>query len=331
MNKTYIILFLALTITSVIQAQTIAEIKATSGKYIWGQGKGSNIRKADKHALSDLTGQISTVVESKYSYVVHEEGDDFKETLDGIVNTYSGATLTFAMRIVEEGDDGIVTVLRYMEKGEMGKIFEKRGRRIKGYVANAVGAEEEGRVGDALRYYYWAQTLLSSHPDNQDMFFTVDGVEQMLYSWIPDRINRIFTLLNIEIVDINQQGRKKEILFNVKFKGKKAYNLDYTYWTGSDWTSSIGASNGRGLIELFGEAECSMETIRIKTEYEYLNKSRMDPELPGVIEVSDLPYYKKAVKYLAVNKFKAQPEANTQRFVLAKSAAPVSNSMAVSS
>lgn len=328
MYRAYFIIFIVFGLVTQISAQTIAEIKADN-KYMWGQGKAKNLRKADDAALRDLTGQISTVVESKYSYVVHEEGDNFKETLDGIVNTYSGATLTFAMRVVEEGDDGIITVLRYMERSQMTNIFEKRGKKIKGYVANAVSAEQEGRVGDALRYYFWAQTLLSSHPDNQDMFLEVDGFEQMLYSWIPDRINRIFTLLEIEIVDINEFNRRKEILFNVKFKNQKAYNLDYTYWTGSDWTSMTGASNGKGLIELFGDAECSMENIRIKIEYEYLNKSRMDPELPGVIEVSDLPYYKKAVKQLDLANYSPVPEQNQQKFILAESNIPVTNSMAV--
>lgn len=281
-------------------AQTIESIK-NDATLIWGQGVGKNIRKADRYALEDLTSQISTTVESKFRYAVHEEGEDFNETLEGIINTYSSSTLVFANRIVKETDEGVI-VLRYLPKKDINKIFEKREKRIKGYVANAISAEKEGRVGDALRYYYWAQVLLSSHPDNQDMYYNYDGTDQLLFSWLPDRIERLFTMLNIKITDIKEIGHNKRIYFDVIFNGQKAYNLDYMYWIGNDWTSLVGALNGKGLIELFGKTESAMDEIRIRIEYEYLNKSRMDPELPDVLEVCDLPSYSGAEKTITINK-----------------------------
>ena len=36
-----------------VNAQTVKEIK-TSEAYIWGEGKGSNLKQADRQAISDL-------------------------------------------------------------------------------------------------------------------------------------------------------------------------------------------------------------------------------------------------------------------------------------
>ncbi len=297
-NKTISLLLFIIAYALGIQlnAQNIDSVKADNS-YMWGQGKAKSLQRADRYALRDLTSQISTRVESDYKYIITEEEGITNEFLEGIVKTYSSATLNHAQRIVHETPDGVV-VLRYMKKNEIGKIFENRGKKIIGYVSSAIEAENEYRMGDALRYFYWAQCLLFSHPDNQQMVYTYNGVEHYLYSWLPNRINRIFTLIQINVTESIEKNNSKELLFDVNYKNKQAYNLDYSYWNGSDWSSTISAPNGNGIIQLFGDAECAIEKIRLKIEYQYLNKSRLDPELHDVVEVTELPYYKKAVKYL---------------------------------
>lgn len=293
------LLLIGMCFPTLLKAQTIDEIK-NDKTYLWGHGKGVSISRADRMAMKDLTEQITSTVESKFELIIREDEEgEVEQTLEGIIKTYSSSTLTNTKRIVvEDPDNGGVEVLRYMKKEDVNKIFNKRKIRIKGYISSAIMAEEEGRIGDALRYYYWAQTLLNSHPDNQELMYTYKGIDQLMFSWLPDRINRLFTLVTIEPKKIKKKGENEEIIFNVFYKGNKAYNIDYSYWTGSDWSTIVGASNGQGIIELFGESECAMEQIRVKIEYEYVNKCRMDPELPSVIEVAQLPYYRKAVKMI---------------------------------
>ncbi|MCK9206895.1 MAG: LPP20 family lipoprotein [Salinivirgaceae bacterium] len=285
---------------SFLQGQTIDDIKGDRS-YIWGYGMGKNLPIADKNALKDLTSQICTSVESNYKYVITESGGEVQETLEGIIKTYSSTTLTNAQRLVVENDSGIV-VFRYIKREELGLLFKKRENRLKGYVVNALNAEKEGRIGDALRYFYWAQVLLYSHPDNQEMTFTFESADYQLFSWLPDRINRLFSRLAVFPVEVVTSGMEQEVIFNITYHDKKAYNMDYSYWNGSDWSSLVGASNGEGIIELFGDAEKSMEELRIKVEYEYVNKAKLDPELPAVIDVIQLPYYKQAEKIIHKNK-----------------------------
>jgi hypothetical protein len=288
-----------------MHGQTMAEIKA-SFNYMWGFGIGKTLSEADKQALRDLTSQICTSVESKYEYVISEKEGNFKETLEGIIKTYSSTTLVNAQRLVNESDSGVV-VFRYIKKDEMGAIFKKRENRLKGYVTNALNAEKEGRIGDALRYFYWAQVLLYSHPDNQEMTYSYDGMYYQLFTWMPDRINRIFSMLMVMPTKIETEGMQQEVVFEIKYMDKKAYNMDYSYWNGSDWSTLVGATDGEGIIELFGEAEKSMQEVRLKVEYEYVNKSKLDPELPDVIEVIQLPYYKQAEKTIRKNKINQPP------------------------
>ncbi|MFA6400140.1 MAG: hypothetical protein WCX31_00730 [Salinivirgaceae bacterium] len=303
--KIFKLLFLALFFSQTIHGQTMAEIK-TSFNYMWGFGVGKTLSEADKQALRDLTSQICTSVESKYEYVISEKEGNFKETLEGIIKTYSSTTLVNAQRLVNESDSGVV-VFRYIKKDEMGAIFKKRENRLKGYVTNALNAEKEGRIGDALRYFYWAQVLLYSHPDNQEMTYSYDGMYYQLFTWLPDRINRIFSMLMVMPTKIETEGMQQEVVFEIKYQDKKAYNMDYSYWNGSDWSTLVGATNGEGIVELFGEAEKSMQEVRLKVEYEYVNKSKLDPELPNVIEVIQLPYYKQAEKIIRKNKINDNP------------------------
>ncbi len=292
----------------IVKGQTVEEIKSDRN-YIWGVGMGKNLPIADKNALKDLTSQICTSVESSYTYVINETGGEVKETLEGIIKTYSSTTLTNAQRLVVESDSGTL-VFRYIKKEELGLLFKKRENRLKGYVVNALNAEKEGRIGDALRYFYWAQVLLYSHPDNQEMNFTFEGADYQLFAWLPDRINHVLSRLSVYPVEVVNSGMEQEVVFKIMYQDKKAYNMDYSYWNGSDWSSLVGASNGEGIIELFGDAEKSMNELRIKVEYEYINKAKLDPELPVVIDVIQLPYYKQAEKIINKNKIQTPPVAS---------------------
>ena len=48
-------------------SQSVDEIKAQRDKYLWGEGSGTTLKKADQEALSMLISQISTHVESSFN------------------------------------------------------------------------------------------------------------------------------------------------------------------------------------------------------------------------------------------------------------------------
>ena len=193
MGKTLLLVFM---IISFIFAQDINDIKK-SDKYIWGEGKSNTLRKADKLAINDLISQISVQVESQFTDIISESKGDIKEYTKSMLNTYSSTTLHRAKRKVKE-KRGNTIVIRYIEKANLDEIFDGRKNKIFDYTKSALSAENELRIADALKYYYWSLVLLRSHPNHNSIKFNFPNEgERLLLTTIPDRLNRIFVYLKI--------------------------------------------------------------------------------------------------------------------------------------
>ena len=171
-------------------AQSVDQIKAERDVYIWGEGKGSTIKKADQDALDQIISQISISLESKFTHSVEQNqnwgsGTDFKEKVESVVNTYSNATLNNTERIVENNEPDAV-VFRYIKKADVNKVFEQRKKKINDYVETAIKARADYQISDALRYFYWALILLQSHPDSNELTCRDEnGNEKILITWLP--------------------------------------------------------------------------------------------------------------------------------------------------
>jgi hypothetical protein len=274
-------------------AQSYTEIKQ-SDAYYWGEGKGKTLEIADKNALKDLISQISVSVEFQFKSLASEENNNYKEYAQSVINTYSNATLTRTDRKVIETPEEI-TVLRYITKLSMDSIFIERKNKIFEYIKSAKIAENENRIGDALKYYYWSLALLRSHPDCNKIKYNITGDEQqLLMSAIPDKINSIFSPLNISISDITNKGDDKSIILAATYKNVPVQNLDFTYWTGDTWSNLNSAKNGMGVVDYLGKTSGSFSDIRLHVEYMYVNNSKIDEEVNSVIENTNIPYFKQA-------------------------------------
>ena len=155
---------------AVLQGQSVEQIKKNTSQYLWGEGTGMTLKAADNEALQMLISQISVQVESKFKHFVKEEEQkgtknnyQFEEKVKSVVNTYSNATLHSAERIVISNEPD-AKVFRYIKRKNVNKVFENRKDKILDFVNNAKKAVKDRRIGDGLRYYYWAFTLLKSHP-----------------------------------------------------------------------------------------------------------------------------------------------------------------------
>ena len=122
------------------QAQSINEIKDDK-KYMWGEGKSTSIREADKHALDDIISQISVQVSSSFDMKSKETrvNDDFNfsSSAEGAVGTFSQGTLNNTKRIIIENEPN-AHVFRYILRSEIDKIFAARATKIKDFYYNSV-------------------------------------------------------------------------------------------------------------------------------------------------------------------------------------------------
>ncbi len=274
-------------------SQTFEQIKS-SGKYIYGTGRDINPKRADAGALHALVSQISTTVSAESDYWFQNTHDDFKENFEAYVKSYSNMTLTFATKLEEETEDGYF-VVRYMPKANIQRLFAARADKVKSYAKLAIEAEDEMRIGDALRYYYWALVLLKSHPLCNELTFDCPGKGKMILdTWLPDRINRVFSLLTIKAGNEAKKHEKSVIPLSITFYDNKVRNLDYSYWTGERWAKITSASDGAGSLEYYKPGGAIPAKARMRIEYKYFTKCALDKDVESVMNTVRLPIFKAA-------------------------------------
>ncbi len=288
--KNLFITFLMVVTSLIVEAQTIDQIKADRKTYIWGEGTGVTLNRADQDALGMLINQISTQVESNFTLlqeeVRHSGKESFQETFKGVINTYSNATLRNTERIVISNEPD-AKVFRYVKRNELDKIFSDRERKIIEFARNGQQFMGKGEVAYAVRYFYWSLTLLRSHPNaNTISINDSKGEERLLISWLPVQINSIFSDISITTAEGLKDGDLTQYPLNILYKNEPARNFDYSYWTGRDWTNIYSAKNGMGIAEFVGTEP--IKEIRFRAEYAFEGETTIDHELRDVMSKLDI-------------------------------------------
>ena len=294
MFKIFIIIILAGSFSN-LQAQSPQQIKANPHIYLWGEGTGATIKRADKEALAMLISQISTKVESSFTLLKEEmskngNSDEFNETYNSVINTYSEATLKNTERLVI-GEEPDAKVFRYIKRSEIAKIFTERKDKIISFTDNAERSIQKGQIADGLRYYYWALTLLKSHPDGSSIeFMDENGKMHLLATYLPMQINNVFAGIDIEITDKKIEDNYALYTLSINYNNTPVDNFDYSYWDGADWSNLVSARNGIGLVELYG-VSAKADKIKIKGEYIFEGEARIDRELEDVLtKIDPIPF-----------------------------------------
>lgn len=278
------IVFALLVITNNANSQTISMIKSNPS-YIWGEGEGESIRLADQVALAELLNQISISLSNEVStkIVNEQKGAEGRSLVEykNIMKTYSAATLNNTSRIIISEEPN-ACVFRFVKRAEVDKIFSLRLDKVREMVKIANNAYNRCSMGNALRYYYWANALLQStrYPDELEVQ-DLNGESQKASVWIPKQMNEIFDGLRTNILRKSSIG---ENAYEVQFlyRGHPVADIDYTYFDGVDWSCVNSALDGIGTIEL--RASYKPQHIQLKYEYQYYGESQSDREVAHVLE-----------------------------------------------
>jgi hypothetical protein len=286
-----------------LSAQTVDQIKMDQHTYIWGEGTGNTLREADQQALVDIISQISTQVQSNFERIITETGQKFTETVNDVLKTYSNATLHNTNRFIIQHEPD-AKVFRYIKRNEIAKVFESRKQKIIEFAKNGEQAARNCQIADALRYFYWSQTLLRSHPEAGEVKMTAsDGAEVLLLTWLPVQINDIFANISVNIEKTENRNTYHEYLLNIHYKNHPVRNMDYSYWSGQDWTNIYSAKDGLGVAELPNVSAGG--DLRLKIEYAFEGESAIDMELRDVMQKLPLVPYRNAYLTALKNNGKA--------------------------
>ena len=297
MHKTiWMILMLLLPLTSLAQtAEERAEQMKANAEYICGEGWGDTYNSADQAALADLISKISLNISNSFEIKEEEfntnSSFDSKTAITSVMNSYAQATLTNTFNLVISNTPQ-THVLRYIRKSEVNKIFDERKEKVFDYVRSAMRAEEKAKIDDALRNYYWAFAMVRSLQYPNSVKMTIDGVQRLLVTWIPQQIEEIMSNLSTKIA--SKDGN--EINLFIKYKGEPVTSLDYTYFDGQTWSNLYSAKDGMGIVELRPGGE--INSLQLKYEYEYADQCQIDKELESVMQLFKGTSFKNASVYI---------------------------------
>lgn len=297
MHKTiWMILMLLLPLTSLAQtAEERAEQMKANAEYICGEGWGDTYNSADQAALADLISKISLNISNSFEIKEEEfntnSSFDSKTAIISVMNSYAQATLTNTFNLVISNTPQ-THVLRYIRKSEVNKIFDERKEKVFDYVRSAMRAEEKAKIDDALRNYYWAFAMVRSLQYPNSVKMTIDGVQRLLVTWIPQQIEEIMSNLSTKIA--SKDGN--EINLFIKYKGEPVTSLDYTYFDGQTWSNLYSAKDGMGIVEL--RPGVKINSLQLKYEYEYADQCQIDKELESVMQLFKGTSFKNASVYI---------------------------------
>ena len=279
-------------------AQTYDQVTGNPSVYIFAEGTGATYREADNSALAQIADQISVAVRSDLTLrqTRQRENKDYTagSTFESVVETYSSATLTMCRRIVVKNGPKEYRILRYIRKSEIERVFAARENKVLEMVGIAEKAEAEMKIGDALRYYYWAQILTTTLRYPGELFYNdAGGTDRQLSVWLPLKIDGLLNGIDVGFDGFSDNNRMFGRLY-FTYGGKPVSNLEYTYWDGFDWSYVCSAKDGRGFFEL--RAGTEVPSINIKIEYSYEYEAHIDKDIEPVIAAVDPVTYPSAYR-----------------------------------
>lgn len=276
--------------------------------YVYGEGWGETEEIADKQALANLISKITTTISNQFTVDENEMSDgnnvSSETKVNSIVSTYSQATLSNVGSIVLEQAPK-AHVMRYIKTAELQKAFEQRKDKVFDYLHSAARSESNGRIDNALRYYYWSMIMLKSLQYPNAIKFEDEEGSHLLTTWIPQKINEIFE--NIDAKIARRQGDVVDLY--ITYKGNPIGSLDFSYFDGVQWSQLNNARNGIASIEL--RKNSSIRNLQVRYEYQYANETRIDKETQQVMSLFKEMTFPKASRIIGGNAKKESSDFKT--------------------
>lgn len=262
-----------------IIAQSTEEIKNDS-TVLWAEGSGSTLQEADDVALALISRQIAVEVKIGTKRISVYNGVDDKVTKSNETSTHSNAIFNnIEMKVLAEKPQ--YRVIRWISKNEIKKQQEDRLAKLKEMVRVANNALQGKQISDAIRYYYWAYSLLCTLPYPSSIMIEDENYDdQVANVWIPNRIKTIFSKIRCTVVGKSPDGLNDyDIVF--LYDGSPVVNIDYAYLDGTGWSPVCTAMDGKSVVEF--RPSYTPDYLHLRYEYKFLGEARSDKEMEKVI------------------------------------------------
>ncbi len=261
----------------------IVQELSENGDITWAEGAGESLFDADKTAKEKLNNKVRNMFADKLSSKYTEKYSISPLVIEQFLNQHIAELQAFiARRTYQTGDTH--HILRYIPDAELDKFLRIKEQRIHAFWENGNESEEMNKIGDALKYYYWAYVLTLAHPLQENI--TVGHTGSNAAVVIDRKIKKLLSGISYGITDSSMTTDGMKRFFIVfEYNQKPLQSIDFRYWNGVAWSEINCINNGVGMIDVYPEYNIS--DIKIDIEYKYLNKAKFDKTLHQFVKILD--------------------------------------------
>ena len=314
-------LFLTLSAQDIDRDRHIMErVMADTDKYSYASASHDTLEVAVKNAVAMLASQIVTDVKVQAKSEIHSVtgNGDIEERLfyDQIAETFTNVRLKdYHTLVVAKPDrkNSKYTAFVYIEKESIAQIYaeieeeEREARQarevqaskdVNFYYNEGRKAVKDIRIGDALKYWYWAyalsigtNTTIGTEPATR---FLETKIDQLLS-------NIQVTAISCDKVKINDLQEKYNVILCIQYKDDagllhKVTNLDYEYNDGYTQQKGARVRDGVGTLEL----QYELDEVRFYCVYNY-DENETPADVYAIVKAKETKKFSSATKMIKIS------------------------------
>lgn len=314
-------LFLVLSAQDVDRDRRIMErVMADSDRYSYASASHDTLEVAVNNAVALLASQIVTDVRVQTKSETHSVtgNDNVEERLfyDQVAETFTNVRLKDYHTLVVAKPDrksSNYTAFVYIEKESIAQIYaeieaeeqearlakaKKIGEDVNFYYNEGCKAVKDVRIGDALKYWYWAYALsigtnatIGNEPAAR---FLETKIDQLLG-------NIQLSAISCEKVKINDLQEKYNVILNIQYKDDvsvfhKVTNLDYEYNDGYTQQKGARVRDGIGTLEL----QYELDEVRFYCVYKY-DENETPTDVYNIVKTKGTKKFASATKMVKIS------------------------------
>lgn len=264
----------------------IDKIKSDNS-YIWGEGEAEDRNESQKMAESDLLSKIQISINvatfSEQSERETQEGTTFVDDFQKKHKSFTGLYLKGLDRIVTKTKKQWY-VLTFIHKDDLKESFQLRKEKIKGYVISGKNSASQGRIGDALRNYYWGYLLALTYPDTIMFPSIKDKESNNPQVAITNLIKELIGEIDIVADICYQDGNIVMAPLNFRYKEIPIKDISFNYYSGMGTDYGL-VEEGYTEIPLYDKPSSSTRKLTLKIEYVYENEMTTDQEILNLYDI----------------------------------------------
>ena len=296
-------------------------VLADRDNYSFASASHDTLDVAVKNAVTMLAGQIITDVKVQAKSEIHSmtgNGDiDERLLFDQVAEIFTNVRLKdYHTLVVAKPDrrNSTYTAFVYIDKESIAKIYAeieaeereakqerllKINNEVNFYYGEGCKAVDDYRIGDALKYWYWAYAM--------SLGTNVTIGEEPAARFVEAKLDKLLsdiqvTAVSCEKEQINDLQEKYNVILDIRYKDEasalhKVTNLDFEYNDGYTQQKGVRVRDGIGTLEL----QYELDEVRFYCVYRY-DENETPADIYSIVKSKETKKFASATKLVKITK-----------------------------